>query len=236
MRRFLPLLLLLTLPARAAVVFDAFAVVAYGVDPSTTIAAGTPHCAVLIAGHAASEPLVSVTYGGSSMGSAVASVTNAAGGEAVGVEFEAFILNGPPSGSQTVAIDTGANGGKFYVYTLTTTANDCALAGSASIDALAQTNPSTTLSLGGNTSFVAEAWLSGSPTTGGVTPFAGWTSRAEEDMGSVILGSYSYNTIGSTNVTVGVTHTTQDILLLAVGVYETAGGGSSGLLLIRRRF
>ena len=87
-------------------------------------------------------------------------------------------------------------------------------------------NPTTTLGVLGRACFVAEGWLSGQNSTTGTSPLVGWTNRSESDDGTFIDGSYSYDTIGTADVTVGSSQTIEDWLMLAVAVSEVSAAGS----------
>jgi hypothetical protein len=57
----------------------------------------------------------------------------------------------------------------------------------------------------------------------GCAPLTDWTGTKEEDLGSGGFVSYRYNTIGTTDVTFGVTTgTTNDTALLGVALAESA--------------
>jgi hypothetical protein len=207
-----------------AVAFDAFST-ASTVDPNFThTPVGTPRGILMLLLRVASEAVNSATYGGVSFGSPVASFTNTVGGEGAGLALDVyFIGSSVPTGAQTVAVDGGANGNTCWVYSVTAT-GDVEFINSAQIESTSQANPSTTLALSGRTCFVAQCFLSGQDTVGGLTPFANWNSRNEADNGTLVIGSYSYDVIDSSNVTVGLTQTAEDINLLAAAISEIVAG------------
>lgn len=214
-------------PASADVAFDAFTAITPGVNPSGThTPSGTPDCVLILAAtNVADTP--TVTYGASSMGSPIASqdVVNAA--EITDFLFKAWLLaSGVPSGAQTVTMSNANNGSTLHVYTLTTAANACELITSAGDDDLTISNVAATLTLGGRTVFAALVGASGEDAVTSTTPLTNWNNRNEVDNGAFISLGYSYDIIGSTNITAGWTQTSDDAAFLAAAVSEVVSGST----------
>ncbi len=134
-----------------------------------------------------------------------------------------------PTGAQTVTVNVSGSSGKHAsAITLTAAGNTEVVTSDATITADA-TNPTVTLNLGGRTSFVAEGVYSGVANVTSITPFTGWTSRFEDDFGAFVDGYYTYDTVGSTNVSAGWTQATDDAAMVALAVSEittTIGSGT----------
>lgn len=185
----------------------------------------------------------SVTYGGDSC------TLTPAGRISIGTEPGSVVCywlgTSIPTGAQTVSITvSGASGKRACCYSVTASA-DTEIADEASISTTTA-NPSATLNLGGKTSFCAQAFTTGEDDIAtNCTPLTNWTSRMENDSGTRGSGSYSYNTIGSADVTVGYTDAnSEETALLAVALTEvdTASGdslmdwgfaGPDGLIIVR---
>lgn len=182
---------------------------------------GTPKGVVVFV--SAESAATGVTYGGEAMTELPSSPVSGSSGELNGQDVTGWVLkSGVPTGAQTVAV-SGPGQGTFLGHAYTVTADDdIEVADDASIISTSVSNASVTLSLGGETCFCCEAWYSGENSTASVSPLSNWTSRQEIDAGSVVLGSYSYDTIGSSDVTAGLTQSNDDLLLLAVAVYEVS--------------
>lgn len=212
-----------------AIAFDAYTFMS-AVDPSTThTPAADPRAVLLLVTHLTAE-VPTATYGGSSLTSIA--TEGSTGGELTTQSVTAFFKDGVSSGVQTIAVDSGAGGCNVHVFSLTASTT-AVFVNSVSMESNAIANPSTTLTLSGQTAFVAESWLSGQNSTTGTAPLAGWTNRQATDAGTQIHGCYSYDTIGSVDVTVGATQASEDWLMLAVAIAEASAGGG-GVRLWRR--
>jgi len=88
-------------------------------------------------------------------------------------------------------------------------------------------DPTATLSLGGITSYCAQAIYTGKSATTGWSPLAGWGSdfNHEIDFGPSTGGLESYDTIASADVTIGFTQTADDAMMMGIAIRESAGGG-----------
>lgn len=208
----------------AAVAFDAFSSVAQGTGNLswTHTPVGTPRgIIVLIAQNVGTTDEVStVTYGGTGM-TEIASFNCDTTGEP-GCVYAYFLGSSIPTGAQTVSVTvTGASAKRASAISLTATANTEIVSSVTSINA-DTSNPSATLSLSSRTSFVAEVLHSGQNAVTGITPLTNWTSRLENDYGNQTAGWYTYDIIGTSDVTVGWTQTNDDAAIFAVGASEVA--------------
>jgi hypothetical protein len=199
----------------------------FGNSFSMSIPGGTTGLVVFVLTTDASAAATGVTVGASST-TQIGSTITSASGELVNFNGNAWLLaSGAPTGSQTISAASATDGETLIcAYSLTTAANAIEAITNGNVNSASQANPTVTLSLGGRTCFCAEIWGSGQDAVTSTTPFASWTSRLEVDAGTLCVGSYSYNTIGSTDVSAGLTQTADDILLFAVAVSEVVTGGS----------
>jgi hypothetical protein len=221
-----------------AIAFDAFSAsgAAPGVDPSWThTPVGTPRGAVVYVISPISDPVVGVTYGGTAMTN-VANVDNTVGGEWGGYRITGFFLGvSVPTGAQTVAVDAGALDVFAYAYTVTAAANTEFIT-SASTESLSVSDVAATLSLTGRTCFCSEMFASGEDDPASTAPLTSWTSRNEADFGTFLAGSYSFDTIGSTDVTSGLTQSSDDILMLATAISEVVAGAGVSIVPIVQNY
>jgi hypothetical protein len=214
-----------------AVAFDAHTG-ATSISPSFThTPVGTPRAVIVfIRDTSGSADQVSgVTYGGVAM-SEISGSPNIPNDSGTDSHFlHAFFLgSGIPTGAQTVAVtETGSFDMHVNCITLTADADTEIVDSDGTIDSTSTANPSVTLSLGGRTSFAAIVFSSGHGVVGSITPLTGWTGQDEDDSGVKVGGCYTYDTIGSTDVTAGWTQTAEDAQMIAVAVTE-AGGGDPG--------
>lgn len=183
----------------------------------------------IIENNTTTSTVVGATYGGVTMSHVTSSPLNKGTGESNSISCF-FLGSGITSGNQTVSVDMSntsytrigvsialtSGGGNTAVQDTTTITNDSLL------------DPTGTLSLGGKTCFCAQGWHSGLATVGNVAPWTGWNSRYEFDFGQQVGGVYTYDTIGSADVTnMGFdSSAADDVNVLGVAVYEiTSGGG-----------
>lgn len=148
-----------------------------------------------------------------------------------------MLAEGAPSGTQAVAI-TGPATVAAMVMSLDTDGGALEAVDVETIADAAVANASATLTLGGRTAFCALILGSGVGGFGGdITRLTNWTSRAAVDTGSTCLGAYTYDIVGSANVTAGWTQGTDDAVMMAVAVAEVekAGGSIVPLVMHHRR-
>lgn len=209
-----------------AVAFDAFTKGSGSLDPTTWThtPVGTPKGVIVLIGSLNnSDIIVGVTYGGVAMTEVPGSPNVLSGGE-TGSTYCYFLGSGIPTGAQTVSVDTTGAGGFVlgYSITLTASADTEVVDSDGTINSTASANPSVTLSLGGRTCFAAIAFLSGHDAVGSITQLSGWTNRDESDTGTRQIACYTYDTIGTTDVTAGWTQTSEDAVAMAIAVAEVA--------------
>jgi hypothetical protein len=246
MRRILVLisaLLALTSPAYGAVAFDAVSNVAEATGELswTHTPVGTPRAAIVtVVGNSATDPVTSVTYGGTSMTEATGSPvlnTDPLSGEPGSVAV--FFLGASiPTGAQTVVVTVNGAAVKRAVAVTLTATTDTEVVDTSTLFDDATGNPSVTANLGGRTCFVMIGFHSGSDTPAGFAPTTGWTSRLEHDFTDTGLqgaGWYTYDTIDTADVASGYTASANDVALISVAVSEVAAsvipkGGLLGVL------
>lgn len=217
-----------------AVAFDAFSEVGTGTGNTsgTHTPTGTPRGIILlIFRDAASDDITAASYGGVAMTEVTGSPLLKATGETMGV-YGYFLGSSIPTGAQTVTT-TSAGGGvgrRVYCISLTADADTEVQDTDVTITSDSLENPSATLSLGGKTCFCCQIFGSGQADVTSITPLTDWTARAEEDFGAKVYGCYTYDTIGSTDVTMGWTQTADDAL--AIGVAVTEVSSPKGLIML----
>jgi hypothetical protein len=191
---------------------------------------GTPRgITVLIVSTAATDTVTGVTYGGTAMsqpeGSPVVS-TSAEGGAC-----HAFTLGESgetvPTGAQTVAI-TGTGTLRVIVQSATA-GNHCDFVVGTFEQLAVSGDQTVTLATGGRESAVTIVAWSEAGTVGGVNPLANWTAAAggEADEGSESTYRYSFDTVGTSDVSAGVNvPSSAGLAFIVVAIVEAAGGGA----------
>lgn len=209
-----------------AVAFDAFSRPGTGTgvtdDSSWThTPVGTPtRVLVYVIGPSASSFLNGVTYGGNSLAHVTGSPLIKASTE-VGQVHLLELTSSVPSGAQTVAVDVTSGAFPYSAGCITLTGTGLTNADiDVSISANSQADPSVTLSLGGNSGFCVIGFVSGQNAVTGITPLTDWTAQSEEDLGAITAGIYTYDIIGSSDVTAGWTQTADDAIAIAIAVTE----------------
>lgn len=175
---------------------------------------------------------VSCSYGATDMGSPVAEIVKTTG-EVCAVTFY-FLGSSIPTGAQTVTFDPVASAIKLGgSVTLTADADTEIVDSDATINSDSSANPSITLSLAARACFAAIGFFSGQGDPAGVTPLSSWTSRLEHDFTPAVGGVYTYDNVGTSDVTAGWTQTADDAVAIAAAVSEivTAAAPKSQLLL-----
>jgi hypothetical protein len=219
-----------------AVAFDAFSAStpSTGTQTCAHTPVGTPRAVLgFVVQSNAVDEISGVTYGGTAMTELSGSPNVLAGGE-IGTVRGYFLGASVPTGAQNmVATASGTTGGKIAYCITLTGSGDCEVVDSdVTINSTSQADPTVTLSLGGRTCFAAIALWSGQDGVAGITPFTNWTARNETDSGSEVLGCYTYDVIGSTDVSAGWTQTAEDAVGIAVAVSEISVGGGSAIAAI----
>ncbi len=227
--------------ANPDVAFDAWSAVGTSGNDDrvwTHTPVGTPRgIVVLCVGTGGVDQFISATYGGVSMNEVSGSPNVLSGGEGGNVSVF-FLGSSIPTGAQTVSVSVEADGlgnKRCGAISLTASANTEVVDSDATINSDAVSNPSTTLSLGGRASFAAISFFSGINNVDNMAPLSNWTSRLEHDFGSDTAGWYTYDTIGTSDVTAGWTQGTEDAAAIAVAISEVqavVGGGEEYLMLL----
>lgn len=188
---------------------------------------GTPRAILVFAvvittGDGSSDLLGGVTYGGVAMTEVTGSPHAKATGED-SIVYAYFLGADVPTGEQSCAV-TGTSGQTYRVTCLSyTAAEDCEVAAvNTSISSDSVENPTSTLALSGETCAVAQGFMSGQGNTGNVNPLTDWTSQSEASAGFFVGGCYTYDIVGSTDVTIGLTQAADDALVLAVAIKEAS--------------
>lgn len=209
-----------------AVAFDAFSASAgSGTRTWTHTPVGTPRAVIVFAVLSnATDNITTVTYGGTSC-TGIAGSPNVVGtGE--NCAAHAFFLGASiPTGAQSVVVtQTGGSVGMCaYAITLTAATDTEVVDSDGTISSTSIADPSVTLSLASRTSFAALAFSSGHDAVTSITQLTGWTNRNEVDLGATVTACYTYDTIGTTDVTAGWTQTADDAAAMCVAVSEVSG-------------
>lgn len=213
-----------------AVAFDAFSDVAAATTTPlswTHTPSGTPAGAIvlIIADATTLDRITSVTYGGTSM--TRVGTFHSKGSSEYFTTYLYFLGASVPSGAQTVLVhNNGATVSKRAgAITLTADTDTEVVDEDISIESDAEANPTGTLSLGGRTSFAAIVFGSGRPGPANITPLTNWTDQLEHDFGASSAGWYTYDIIGSADVTIGWSQGSDDTCASALAVSEVAVAG-----------
>jgi hypothetical protein len=208
------------------VAYDAFT----ASDEGTTnrswshVPVGVPKGIIVFVGQitGGTDEVTSVTYGGVSMSELAGSPINKATSEVLGI-YAYFLGSGIPVGTQTVLVTVSGSSPKIAGAISVTASAGAAtetIAIDATINSSSVSNPSVTLNLLSRTCFCCIGFGSGQNAPSGITPLTDWTDRLENDYGLQTGGIYTYNIIGSTNVTAGWTQGADDAVMIAVAISE----------------
>ena len=163
------------------------------------------------------------TYGGTSM-TLVAELFRASGGHTAMY----WLGSNANSGTQTFSVSCGAFFGNAYLGVMSLNADaNMEIVDWESISSDSVNDPSVTLSLGGRSSFcaIAGAFADGAAD---LSPLSGWTSRAEQSLGAATNIIYTYDTIGTADVTAGVTTlSTNFARAIAIAVAEVSASNGA---------
>lgn len=217
-----------------AVAYDAVSTAGFnftGTYSWTHTPVGTPRGAMVWPWSPGGDNVTGVTYGGSAMAEVTGSPLQKNTGEAITV-YGYFLGASVPSGAQTVEVTQGGTDTRNAMAITMTAEADTEIVDTSTISSDSQADPSVVLSLGGRECFCAIKFGSGHNAITDVTPNSGWTGRAEGSNGSYTNGLYTYDTVGTTDVTAGWTQTAEDAVAIAAAFAEVAGGGDP----IRIRF
>ena len=206
------------------VAFDAFSEVAAGTGTLTWDhdPVGTPRAVIVmvVQDDGTTDSVTTVTYDGTSMVEVTGSPLLKSSGEPGGVHI--FFLGASVPTTDPAEIVVSRNGtitARAAAITLTA-ADDTEVVDTSTLSSDSQANPSLTVSLAGRTSFVAEAFFSGRGAITQLTPLTFWTDQLEHDFGATTAGWYTFDTVGSTDVTAGYSAGGDDVVLIALAVSE----------------
>ena len=216
-----------------ALAFDATSEATAGIAPSWThTPVGTPRGVLVgIMDTADADNVTGVTYGGVSMTEVSGSPLNVTG--TAGIVLHLFFLGASiPTGAQTVTVSGSSTTKQAWACTVTAD-EDTEVQNTATADE-ESTTVSFNLALGGETCFCAEVWGTEKANAGLVNILLGssWTPDDSHDFGSQVGGFYTYDTIGSTDVTAGFRITSGGAEFngcIAVAIKESAGGGGGAV-------
>lgn len=192
---------------------------------------------VFVSQNGTTDNVSGVTYGGTSMTQVTGSPT---GDGSVGQEHAFFLgdLTGL-GGTQNVVVTTnsvGAGHGLISHCVTVTAANTTSIVDQDAQSGSASGDITGTLSLTSITCFAAVGWFSGKGAVGNISPLTSWTSQHEHDFGGTVGGLYTYDTIGSSDITAGINHSgaADTYSLISVAIREDAGGatGRSFIMLL----
>ena len=209
------------------VAFDAYTKSAVPVTGNFTFnhtPVGTPRAVLVFTCQgASSNDVTGMSYGSLALTAVSGSPNTLTTGELGNITCW-FGGSGIPTGVQTITAASGASSKVAYCITLTGAADTEVVDSDGTINSTSQANPSVTLSLSGRASFCAIGFEGGPDAPTGVTPFANWTARDETDPGLAILALYTYDTIGTADVSAGWTQVADDAVAIAVAVSEVIAG------------
>lgn len=216
--------------ASATVAYDAFAASTGSGNMSWThTPVGTPKAAIVCSATGGVSDVTAVSYGGVAMTQVSGSPLDKTTGEPGNVTCW-FLGSGISSGAQTVQFTAGGATRRGWSVTLTGADNTELVDVDTSINSDSQANPSTTLQHTSRTSFAMLAFRSGvDGGVGNTTPLSGWTSRDELSVsGASVLGVYTYDTVGSSDVTAGWTQAADDAQMIALAISEVVAAPVAG--------
>lgn len=237
LKRLSPLLLLLIAnPAYGAVAFDAYTSSTAGTGDisfdHTPVGTARGLIVYVITDNQGDE-ITSVTADGT----AVPEVTDSPQLNTTGEDGGShcfFLGSSIPTGTLTIAVTTSGTATTKIAGAVTLTANqDTSVVDTNGLVSDGILDPSVTLSLGGVSSFAMVGAWHGTESAAKIAPLSGWTQRLEHDYGTTFGIIYTYDTVGTTDVTAGVDSTeTDDVALHGIAVRENAAGGATATQVI----
>jgi hypothetical protein len=180
------------------------------------------------------DTVIGVTYGGVAMTRIGSSIKAAAESMCI---FVYFLGTGVPTGQKNLVVTLGSSQVVAAVVSGILCDGDVAVVDvDSTINSNSLANPSVALQLAGRESYAMIGFCSGQDADTGVAPLAGWTSRLEGGFGTAVGCSYTFNTIGTTDVTAGWTQTAEDAVAVAVAVAQAIPAAGGGLAAKQGRF
>lgn len=201
-----------------------------GTLSATHTPVGTPRGAVVgvVVDGTTSDEVTTAAYGAASLTEVSGSPhTNAA---SPGCSIHIFFLGtSVPTGAQTVTVNVGGSTVKdAWCYTLTAD-DDTTVVDTTAVDGAGIGSHTGTLALGGVACHCAEfVWSNGNNTLR-ISPLTNWSVPVSEtDFGSEVAGVYTYDIVGTADVTMGWTHDQADSgAALGIAIREGGGGGGA---------
>ncbi len=187
---------------------------------------GTPRgVLVYVVEVAATDGVTGVTYGGTSMTEVAGSPNECDTAGTDGVVHCFFLGSSVPTDdpAEIVVSISGSITRQAGAITATAVGDTEVVDGDGSICSISLENPSVTLSLASRTCFASIGFSSGRDSAAGITPLTSWTGQLEEDFGTQVAGFYTYDTIGSSDVTAGWTQGGDGAAMIAVAISESSG-------------
>ena len=189
---------------------------------------GTPRGVLCyIHGVTSGDQVSGVTYGGVAMTETADSPLLKATPELISTC--AFLLGSSvPTGVQDCVVTRTGSNSMYVGVVLYTASTDIEVVdtGTVSADVGAgaglSSNPNISLVLSSRTCAVAVGFGGGGSAVTAITPRASWTARGEYDHGSQVAGTYTYDTIGSSDVTAGWDQADDDASGLGIALSEIA--------------
>jgi len=186
---------------------------------------------VLIAQNVNSADLISsVTYGGVVMTRITNGFAHDTAGEQ-GAVYAYLLGSSVPTGDQTVTITVASGTDAKHAWVFGLLASGDVVLVASGIAEENQANPSVTLATPAwYSGLVFSVLFSGLPTTGSITPGAGYAKISPFDFGVQVCGAYAGNKEGA-NVVAGWTSATDDVAMisLALGSTKTAFRGQAAI-------
>lgn len=207
--------------------FDAFATGSGSASLSWThTPVGTPRGIIVqtVTNNVTDNVITGVTYGGVAMSEVLGSPNVHATGEPAVVNTF-FLGSNIPVGPQTVTVlFSGVDAKRGISISLTGTADIEVIDIGNSINGDSVANPSEILTLDGRSCFCSIGFQSGQGAVTLITPLPDWTERFESDMGAQVVGFYTYDIIGTIDVTSGWIQTAEDAVAISIAVSEISVG------------
>lgn len=186
---------------------------------------------IIQSGSPASDQVSGVTYGGVAMTEAsnaadapqaISPISPGAqsGGSDTSIVYTYFLKNSVPTGAQPVIVTVTGSASKTAVAVTITSTGTIQIQNGFYIRDGAAVNPSAVVELYGVECFCIEAFQSGQNAVSGITPFTNWTARYEEDLGSSTTGIYTYDILGTSDVTFGWTQTSAEANCVVFAITE----------------
>jgi len=219
--------LLWAVPAEATVSLEAISEATAGTGDLSWSHGGTSPKGVIVFvvqdSNSATDEVSSVTYGSLTLTEIPGSPNTSSGGEN-GVAYAYFAGSAIPTVSQTVTVTVSGSSSKIaYAISIAAATYTEVVSSDGTLDTTNCSSCSVTLPLGGRTSFAAIGFVSGENDPASNTPLTNWSAddtAHEHDFGNQTAGAYTYNTIGSSDVTCGWTQSSDDALAMCVAVSE----------------